>query len=62
MSGNDEVEKGVARCANCGNISPVETTPTEEVRPLGMQGRSCCNDSSYQLLQLEGPEEAFAND
>ena len=61
MSGYDEVEKGVARCANCGSISPIEITPTDEVRPLGMQGRSCCSHTSDQLLTLEGSDDAFAD-
>lgn len=62
MSGKNEIEKGVARCANCGSISPIEITPAEEVRPLGMQGRSCCTESSYQLLTLEGPDDAYDDD
>lgn len=62
MIGDDEVEKGVARCTNCGNISPIEITPDEEMRPLGMQGRSCCDDTSYRLLTVDESSEAFADD
>lgn len=62
MSGTTEIGKGVAKCANCGAISPVEITPSEEVRPIGRQGRTCCSDTSYQLLTINDPSGAFADD
>lgn len=62
MSGTNEIEKGVARCANCGAISPVAITPSEEMRPIGRQGRTCCSDTSYQLLTINEPSDAFADD
>ncbi len=62
MSGTTEIEKGVARCANCGAISPVEITPSKETRPIGRQGRACCNDTSYQLLTINDPSDVFTDD
>jgi hypothetical protein len=50
MSETDERGKGVARCANCGDISPIEISPSEEFRPIGKQGRACCTATSYQPL------------
>lgn len=61
MSGPDGTEKGVARCANCGDVSPIEIT-SEEVRPIGRQGRACCSDPSYRLLTIDEPSDAFAGD
>lgn len=59
---DEEIEKGVARCANCGAISPVVITPNEEMRPIGRRGRTCCSDTSSQLLTINEPSDGSADD
>jgi hypothetical protein len=50
MSSSDEVQRGIAVCADCETIRPVEILAGGEVRALGDSNCSC-GENDFELLE-----------